>query len=70
MMQYGIKLSSKHPSENKNNFEKSYLKSFIFSVKNRTFYNIPIKIEIFCNQNSIGLNILPIFGLACFRPNL
>ena len=55
MMQYGIKLSTKHPSETKNNFENSYLKSIIFLVKNRTFYNIPIKIEIFCNQNSIGL---------------
>ena len=48
-------MSTKHPSETKNNFENSYLKSIIFSVKNRTFYNISIKIEIFCNQNSIGL---------------
>ena len=55
MMQYGVKLSTKQPSETKNNFENSYLKSNIFSVKNRTFYNVPIKIEIFCNQNSIGL---------------
>ena len=55
MMQYGIELSTKHPSETNNSFEKSYLKSVIFSVKSRTFYNIPIKIEIFCNQNSIGL---------------
>ena len=55
MMQCGIKLSTKHPSETKNNFENSYINSIIFSVKNRTFYNIPIKIEIFCNQNSIGL---------------
>ena len=55
MVQYGIKLSIKHPSETKNNFENSYLKSIIFLVKNRTFYNITIKIEIFCNQNSIGL---------------
>ena len=55
MMQYGTKLSTKHPSETKNNFEKSYLKSIIFPVKNRTFYIIPIKIEIFCYQNTIGL---------------
>ena len=55
MMQYGIKLSTKQPSETKTNFENSYLKSIIFSVKNRTFYNIPIKIDIFCNQNSLGL---------------
>ena len=55
MMQYGIKLSTKHPSETNNNFENSYLKSVIFSVKSITFNNIPIKIEIFCNQNSNGL---------------
>ena len=33
MMQYGIKLSTKHPSETKNYFENSYLKSFFLSVK-------------------------------------
>ena len=55
MVQYGIKLSTNHPSETNNNFENSYLKSVIFLVKSITFYNIPIKIEIFCNQNSIGL---------------
>ena len=55
MMQYGIKLSTKHPSETVNNSDNSYLKSVIFSVKSIIFYNIPIKIELFCNQNSIGL---------------
>ena len=55
MMQYGIKLSTKHPSETNNNFENSYLKSVNVSVKGITFYNIPIKIDLFCNQNSIGL---------------
>ena len=30
MMQYGIKLSTRHPSETKNNSENSYLKSIIF----------------------------------------
>ena len=50
-----INLSTKHPSETFNNFENSYLKSVIFSVKSITFCNIPIKIKIFCNQNSIGL---------------
>ena len=47
MMQYGIKLSTKHPSETNNNFENSL--SF-FSLKSKTFYNIPMKIEIFYNQ--------------------
>ena len=34
MMQYGIKLSTKHLSETNNNFENSYLKSIIFLNKN------------------------------------
>ena len=55
MRQYGIKRSTKHPSETNNNFENSYVKSTIFGVKNKTFYNIPIKVKIFCNQNDIGL---------------
>ena len=54
-MRYRVKLSTKHPSETKKKFENSYLKTIIFSVKNRTFYNIPIKIEIFFNHNTIGL---------------
>ena len=33
MVQYGIKLSTKHPSETKNNFQNSYLKSIFFSIK-------------------------------------
>ena len=71
MMQYGIKLSTKHSSETKNNFENSYLKSIIFSIKNRTFYNIPIKIEIVCNQNSIGLTYVANIWLCMFfSPNL
>ena len=49
MMQYGIKLSTKHTSETNNNFEINHL----FLVKNKTFYNIPIK--IFCNQKNIVL---------------
>ena len=55
MMHYGFKLSTKHPSEINNNFENSYLKSISFLVKNKTFYNIPIKIKIFCKINKIGL---------------
>ena len=66
-MLYGIKSSTKHPSEIKNNFENSYLKSIIFSVKNRTFYKIPIKIEIFCNQNSIGLKYFADIWFGMFK---
>ena len=54
MMQYGFNLSTKHASETKNNFENSYLKSIIFLVKNKSFYNILIEIKIFCNKNNIG----------------
>ena len=55
MMQYGFKMSAKHLSEINNNFENSYLKSISFLVKNKTFYNIPIKIKICLNKNNIGL---------------
>ena len=55
MMQYGFKLSTKHPSGTKNNFENSYLKSISFLVNSNTFYYIPISFKIFCNKNNIGL---------------
>ena len=55
MMHYGFKLSTKHPSEINNNFENSYLKSISVLVKKKLFYNIPIKIKIFCSINKIGL---------------
>ena len=55
MMQYGIKLSKKHPSETNINFVNSYLKSVVFFGKKYNIYNIPNKIEIFCIKNSIGL---------------
>ena len=55
MVQYGFKLSTKHPPETYNHFEKCYFKSISILVKNKTFYNIPIKIKIFCNKNNIGL---------------
>ena len=56
MMQYEIELSTKHPSEANNNFENCYLKSIIFFLmKNKTFYNIPIKIKIFCHHNNIDI---------------
>ena len=55
MMQYRFKLSTKHPPETNNHLKNSYLKSFSILVENKTFYNIPIKIKIFCNKNNIGL---------------
>ena len=55
-MQYGFKLNTKHSSETNNNFKNSYLKSISFLVKNKTFYNIPIKIKIIlcCHKNNNG----------------
>ena len=54
-MQYGNKLSTKHPSETNNNFENYYLKLTIFLNNNYTIYSIPINIKIFLNHNKIGL---------------
>ena len=55
MMHCGIKLSTKHPSETNNNFEKSDLKSIIVLLKNKSFYKVLIKIKVFCYQNNNGL---------------
>ena len=55
MMQNGIILSTKHPSDTNNNFENCYLKSIIILVKNKLFYNTPNEIKIFCYQNYIGV---------------
>ena len=54
-MQYGFKLSTQNPPETNNHLKNSYLKSISILVKNKTFFNIPIKIKIFCNKNNIGL---------------
>ena len=54
-MKYWIKLSAKHRSEVNNNFENSCFKSITFLVKHITFYNIPIKIQIFRHQNNNSL---------------
>ena len=70
MMQYGIKLSTKHPSETNNNFENSYLKSVIFSVKIITFYNIQLRLRYFVIKIVLVINILPKFGSACLESKL
>ena len=67
LVQYGIDLSTKHPFETNNIFFlNSHLKSITSLVNNKTLHNIPIKNNIFCNQNNITHKILPILGLACF----
>ena len=67
-MQYGFKLSTKHPSETNINFENSYLKSviFFFFVKNKTFNNIPIKIKMFCTKNNVGLKFVADIRFSMF----
>ena len=65
MIQYGITLSAKHRSETNNNSENSNLKSIIFWVKNKTFYNVPMKIKIFCNQSDTILNYVADIRLLC-----
>ena len=67
MMQYGFKLSAKHPSETNNNFENSYLKSIrFFLVKNKLFTIFQLRLRYFVIKIISVLNILPILGLACF----
>ena len=66
MIQYGFKLSTKHPPEINNHLKNSYLKSISILVKNDLFYNIPIKIKIFCNKNDIGLKYFADIRLVMF----
>ena len=60
-MEYGFKLSTKHPSETNNNFETSFLKSIFFLVK---------RLRCFVVKIILVLNILPILGWACFESKL
>ena len=55
MMQYGLNLAQIIPLKPITIFENSYLKSIIFLIKIKLFYNFPIKIKIFRNQNNIGV---------------
>ena len=66
MMRNGIKLSTKHPSETKNYFENSYLKSIIFSVKKELLTLFQLRLRYFVIKTVLVLNILPIIGPACF----
>ena len=66
MMHYGFKLSTKHPPETNNHLKNSYLKSISILAKNETFYNIPIKIKIFCIKNNIGLKYFADIKLVMF----
>ena len=66
MMQYGIKLSIKLPSETNINFVNSYLKSVVFLVKSITFTIFQLRLRYFVLKIVLVLNILPKFGLACF----
>ena len=70
MIQYGFKLSTKHPSETNNNFEKPYLKSIIFLVKIKLFVTFQLRLRCFVIKIILVLNILPILGSACFESKL
>ena len=63
MMQYGIQLSKKHPSETNNSFFLSKINHFL--AKNETFYN-----KIFCYQNNIGLKYFADIRFCMFKSNL
>ena len=67
MMQYWIKLSTKHPSETNHNFENSSLKSIIFCIKIKLFTIFKLRLRYFVIKIILMLNILPILGLVCFK---
>ena len=70
MMQYGIKLSTKHPSETNNNFVNSYFQSIIFWVKIEFNSIFQFRLRYFVIKIEFVSNILPIFGSACFQSKL
>ena len=51
-----------------NNSENSYLKPIIYLEK-KLFYNISIKIKIFCDKINICLKYWLILWLTCFESN-
>ena len=63
-------MSTKHPSETNNNFEKPYLKSIIFLVKIKLFETFQLRLRCFVIKIILVLNILPILGSACFESKL
>ena len=69
MMQYGFKLSTKHPSETNHNFEKILFKINQYFGKKCKFYIIPIKIKIFCDKNTIGLKYFADVSFGMFLVN-
>ena len=66
MVQCGIKLSTKLPSETNNNFENYGLKSIIFLIEIKLFTIFQLKLRYFVVKIILVLNILPILDLACF----
>ena len=62
MMQYGFKMSTKHPGETNNNFEKSYLRSIICFGKKNFFETFQLRLRCFVIKIVMVLNNLPILG--------
>ena len=62
MMQYGFKLSTKHPPETNNHLKNSYLKSISILAKNELFTIFQLRLRYFVIKIILVLNILPILG--------
>ena len=62
MMQYGFKLSTKHPPETNNHLKNSHLKSISILVKNELFTIFQLRLRYFVIKIILVLNILPILG--------
>ena len=62
MMQYGFKLSTKHPPETNNHLKNSYSKSISILVKNELFTIFQLRLRYFVIKIILVLNILPILG--------
>ena len=64
MMQYGIKLSTKHPFETNNDFENSNLKSIILGKKIKLFTIFQLRLKYFVIKIILSINSLPLLGFV------
>ena len=55
MIQYGIILSTMHPSEPNNKFDNSYLKSIIFKIKIKLLTIFQLRLRYFVIKKNIGV---------------
>ena len=70
MVQYGIKLSTKHPSEINNNLKLSYLKSILLKIKLDFFTIFQLRLRYFVMKKNVGPNYFANIRFVMFLAQL